>query len=383
VPTYDRRDWRPIALFRGCRETESAPLPDTSQPERQTDDAAQPRRLRPGVKRISLALQGGGSHGAFTWGVMHRLMSDPHIYIDGISGTSAGAMNAVVFADGFLKGRRQGAIDALERFWTRVASLPGMPRGLMQGIPGLSDGWAVDNDPAFMMMDIMTRIWAPAQLNPMKLNPLRDLLDELVDFEALRARPDVKLFVTASNVRTCKSRLFRTPELTAQTLMASACLPFLFEAVEIDGEFYWDGGYLGNPAIYPLIHECASSDVVIVQINPLVRDEVPVSARDILNRINEMTFNASLVREMAGIATITSLVESGALNDDRYTAVRFHQISAEAELAKYGPLSKMNTERSFLEHLHRLGYETADRWIAENFQRIGWESTIDVLDKFM
>jgi NTE family protein len=355
-------------------------LPDTSQPERPIDDTAQPRRLKPGVKRISLALQGGGSHGAFTWGVMHRLMSDPHIYIDGISGTSAGAMNAVVFADGFLKGRRQGAIDALEKFWTRVATLPGMPRG---GIPGWGDRWAVDNDPAFMMMDIITRMWSPAQLNPLKLNPLRDLLEEQVDFEGLRARPDVKLFVTASNVRTCKSRLFRTPELTAQSVMASACLPFLFEAVEIDGEHYWDGGYLGNPAIHPLIHECASSDVVIVQINPLVRDEVPTSARDILNRINEMTFNASLVREMAGIATITSLVESGALNDDRYTAVRFHQISAETELAKYGPLSKMNTERAFLEHLHRLGYETADRWIAENFARIGWESTIDVLEKYM
>ena len=358
-------------------------MPDTTPPDGQANDRPGTRRLRPGVKHISLALQGGGSHGAFTWGVMHRLMSDPNIYIDGISGTSAGAMNAVVFADGFLKGRRQGAIDALEKFWTRIANLSGMPRAVMRGIPGLSDGWTVDRDPAFMMMDIMTRIWSPAQLNPMKLNPLRDLLDELVDFEGLRARPDVKLFVTASNVRTCKSRLFRTPELTAQTLMASACLPMMFEAVEIEGEFYWDGGYLGNPAIYPLIHECASSDVIIVQINPLSRPDVPVSSREILNRINEMTFNASLVREMAGIATITSLVETGKLKDDRYTAVRFHQISAEAELAKYGALSKMNTERSFLQHLHRLGYETADRWLTENFQRIGWESTIDVLDKFM
>lgn len=359
-------------------------MPDSGDSENKPGEAApQPRRLRPGVKHLSLALQGGGSHGAFTWGVMHRLMSDPHIYIDGISGTSAGAMNAAIFADGFLKGRRQGAIDALERFWLRVANLPGLPRGLSQGIPGLSDGWGVDNDPAFMMMDIMTRLWSPAQLNPLQLNPLRDLLDELVDFDGVRARPDVKLFVTASNVRTCKSRVFRTHELTSQVLMASACLPLMFEAVEIDGEHYWDGGYLGNPAIYPLIHECASSDVVIVQINPLVRPEVPKTSREILNRINEMTFNSSLVREMAGIATITSLVESGALNDDRYTAVRFHQISAEEELAKYGALSKMNTERSFLEHLHRLGYETADKWIAENFERLGWESTIDVLDKYM
>jgi NTE family protein len=338
---------------------------------------------RPGVKHISLALQGGGSHGAFTWGVMHRLMSDPQIYIDGISGTSAGAMNAVVFADGFIKGKRQGAIDALEEFWGRVTELCRMPHNFFQTLPGFSNPWAVDSNPTFMMLDYMTRIWAPTQWNPLKLNPLKDLLEELVDFEGLRNRPDVKLFVTASNVRTCKSRLFRTPELTAQTLMASACLPTLFEAVEIDGEFYWDGGYLGNPAIYPLIHECASSDVVIVQINPLSRPDVPVSSRDILNRINEMTFNASLVREMAGIATITSLIERGELSHDRYTAVRFHQISAEDELAKYGALSKMNTDRSFLEHLHRLGYETADRWLTENSQRIGWESTVDVLEKYV
>ncbi len=164
--------------------------------------------------------------------------------------------------------------------------------------------------------------------------------------------------------------------------MASACLPLLFEAVEVEGEFYWDGGYLGNPAIHPLIHECDSSDVVIVQINPMNRPDVPVSARDILNRINEMTFNASLVREMEGFATVTRMIENGELQNDRYTAVRFHEISAEAELAEMGSLSKMNTERAFLEHLHQLGYETADKWITENFERIGWESTIDLNERF-
>ena len=165
--------------------------------------------------------------------------------------------------------------------------------------------------------------------------------------------------------------------------MASACLPHCSQAVEIDGEPYWDGGYIGNPAILPLIYKCQASDVVLVEINPMTRNEVPRTARDIVDRINEITFNASLVREMAGIATITSLVETGKLNDDRYTAVRFHQISAETALAKMGALSKMNTERSFLQHLHGLGYETADRWLSENFRRIGWESTVDVLEKYM
>ena len=345
-----------------------------------------PRRRpasKPGVKHISLALQGGGSHGAFTWGVLHRLISEPRLYIDGLSGTSAGAMNATVFADGFVRGSRQGAINALAEFWDRIAGLCLLPRSFVRAIPSLSDRWKVDDDPAFMFVDLMTRLWSPSQLNPFDVNPLRAVLEDIVDFDGLRRRPDVKLFVTASNVRTCKSRLFRTPELTVEALLASACLPLLFKAVEIEGEHYWDGGYLGNPAISPLINECASSDVVIIQINPLCRPDVPVTMRDILNRINEMTFNASLVREMAGIAAVSSLIESGAIADERYTTIRFHQISAEAQLATYGALSKLNTERAFLQHLHDLGYETADRWIGETFDRLGWESTVDVLAKYV
>jgi NTE family protein len=346
---------------------------------------AHPMRRRPsraGIKHVSVALQGGGSHGAFAWGVMHRLISEPRLYIDGLSGTSAGAMNAVVFADGFIKGSRQGAINGLAEFWGRVAERCTLPRSPMAQMFGVANPWQVDAEPAFMMLDFMTRIWSPSQLNPSNKNPLRDILLDIVDFDGLREREDVKLFITASNVRTCKSRVFRTPELSVDALLASACLPLVTAAVEIDGEHYWDGGYLGNPAIHPLINECASSDVVIIQINPLNRPDVPVTMRDILDRINEMTFNASLVREMAGIANISGLVESGALDDERYNTVRFHEISAEAELAQFGALSKMNTERGFLEHLHDLGYETADKWVVESFDRIGWESTVDVREKY-
>ncbi|QEX23405.1 alpha/beta hydrolase [Hypericibacter adhaerens] len=379
--------------------TSTMPSPKRSPSPALPSNAPLPRlqpARRPGVKHISLALQGGGSHGAFTWGVMHRLMSEPRLYIDGISGTSAGAMNAVVFTDGFIKSRRQGAINALAHFWDRVADLYHLPRSAALAMPSLGlpfglgafggpangNGWQVDRDPAFMAVDFLTRIFAPTQFNPLNINPLREVLEDVVDFEGLRAHPQIKLFVTASNVRTCKSRVFRTPEITVDTLMASACLPLMFKAVEIEGEHYWDGGYLGNPAIYPLIHECASRDVVIVQINPMNRPDVPVTARDILNRINEMTFNASLVREMFGVATITSLVENGSLQNEHYAAVRFHQIGAEAELAKLGALSKLNTERAFLEHLHQLGYDTADKWVEENIDRIGWESTIDLAEKF-
>ena len=352
--------------------------PDLSLPDQVVPEQVH-RLHRPGVKRISLALQGGGSYGAFTWGVMHRLMSDPHLYIDGISGTSAGAMNAVVFADGFIKGKRQGAIDALEVFWDMVSRKCTIPR---LSFPNFGNEWVVDSDPTFMLLDFLVRTLAPAQLNPLKLNPLQDVLNELVDFEALRRRTDIKLFVTASNVRTCKSRLFHTSEITVKTLLATSCLPLLYPAVEIDGEYYWDGGYLGNPAIHPLINECNSGDVVMVQINPMTRPDVPVTTGEILNRINEMTFNASLVSEMFGIAAISTLIDSGKLDDDRYTTVRFHKISADEELSKYGALSKLNTDRRFLQHLHDLGYEAAERWIAENFNRIGWESTIDVAATF-
>ncbi len=334
------------------------------------------------VKRVSLALQGGGSHGAFTWGVLHRLMSDPQIYIDGISGASAGAINGVVMVDGFLKGKRQGAIDAMASFWERVGRLASLPRSPFPALFGLPQDWCVDREPAFVWLDFVTRVLAPTEFNPTDVNPLREILAETVDFAALRRRPEVKLFVAASNVRSCKARIFRTPELRVECLLASACLPLLFKAVEIDGEHYWDGGYLGNPAIHPLIHECGSSDIVLVQISPMNRPEVPTTTRDILNRINEMSFNASLVREMRGIAALSQLVESGELQDERYTTVRFHEIGAEAELAKLGALSKMNTERAFLRHLHDLGFDAADRWLASHFDRIGWESTLALGERF-
>jgi NTE family protein len=340
---------------------------------------------RQGVKRLSLALQGGGSHGAFTWGVLHRLMSDQRIYIDGISGASAGAMNGVVMVDGFIKGRRQGAIDAMERFWHRIsdnARLFGAdPTTFWQPRTGERD-WRVDSHPSFIFMDFITRLFSPSELNPFDINPLRDVLVETIDFERLRRRREMKLFVAASNVRTCRPRVFRTPEMRVECLLASACLPLMFKAVEIDGEYYWDGGYLGNPAIYPLIHECGSSDIVIVQINPMNRPEVPVTAREILNRINEMSFNASLVREMSGIATVSRFVEAGTLTDDRYSEVRFHEISGETALGGMGTLSKMNTERAFLDHLHDLGFDAADRWLEAHFDQIGWESTLDVLDRY-
>jgi NTE family protein len=335
---------------------------------------------RANTKRISLALQGGGSHGAFTWGVLHRLLSDPRLYIDGLSGTSAGAMNAAVLVDGFIKGKRQGAIDAMEAFWTEIGRHVMLPRSNIPALLGMRETWQVDQEPAFIWADFLSRLFSPSQMNPMNNNPLRNLLQENIDFEAIRGRPDIKLFVTASNVMTCQPKIFRTTEMTADCLMASACLPTLFPAVEIDGQHYWDGGYLGNPSIRPLIHECGSSDIMLIRINPMICNSVPRTAREILNRMNEMSFNATLVREMHSIATVSRFVQEGKLDDDRYTTVRFHEITAEQELAGFGALSKMNNEPKFLRHLHDLGYEAATVWLDQHYETIGWDSTLDVMN---
>jgi NTE family protein len=219
-------------------------------------------------------------------------------------------------------------------------------------------------------------------LNPLDINPLRDILSDLVDFEGLRQQAGIKLFVGATNVRTCKLKVFRTPEITVECLLASACLPIMFRAVEIGGESYWDGGYLGNPAISPLVHECVTKDVIIVQINPMYRPEVPQTAREILNRLNEISFNSCLMREMNGIATISRLLEEGQAASSKYDSVRFHMIQAEQEMSALGSSSKFNADWAFLTYLHELGMRSADRWLAEHFDAIGDASTLDMIKTY-
>ena len=333
-------------------------------------------------RHLNLALQGGGAHGAFTWGVLDRLMGDKRLWIDGLSGTSAGAMNAVVLADGFIKGRRDGARDAISEFWHRVSKAGFSNSVGIGGGPPSHTRWNLDSTPYYTMFDMMTRMFSPYEFNPFDYNPLRKIVDEMIDFKTLRTHDELKLFVTATNVKTCKPKVFHTTELTGAMLMASACVPLLFKAVEIDGEYYWDGGYMGNPTIYPLIHECKSHDVVIVQINPMNAKDVPTKARDILNRITELSFNSSLVREMRGVATVTSLIDSGQLASDVYARVNFHMIEAPDELPAFGVSSKFNTDLHFLEHLKEMGWETADKWLDKNFDSIGVKSSINVFETF-
>jgi len=340
------------------------------------------RRSGQNAKHINLALQGGGSHGAFTWGVLERLMGDRRLHIAGLSGTSAGAMNAVVMADGFIKDRREGAIKSIRAFWERISETGFFNSRTQAFWKGYGSTVNLDSTPLYGMFDMITRMFSPYELNPMDYNPLLEIVEEMIDFEELRKHTELKLFVTATNVRTGKPRVFTTHEMTAEVLMASACLPLVFKAVEVEGEHYWDGGYMGNPSIYPLVHECESKDVIIIQINPLRRDDVPTTARDILNRLNELSFNTSVVREMRGFATISQLIDSGQLSNHHYAQVNFHMIEAQDYLADLNASSKFNTDIAFLEDLHQRGWRAADDWLTANYEHLGARSTLDVMDVF-
>jgi NTE family protein len=345
---------------------------------------ASKRATPPGdLKPCTLALQGGGAHGAFTWGVLDRLLEDGRVGMEGLSGTSAGAMNAAVVADGFLKGGIDGARQALADFWHNLAKATSFSPLRPTLIDQLRSDWNMDQSPNYVLFDLVTRLLSPYELNPFNLNPLRDILEATVDFDALRRNTRIQLFITATNVRSGKVRVFDTDEISVDVLMASACLPLLFKAVEIDGEAYWDGGYMGNPAIFPLVYNCETRDVVIVQVNPLSRPDVPTSARDILNRINEISFNSTLMREMRALATVSKFLKAGALDEERYKDIHVHVIDAEAEMRLLGASSKMNADYAFLCYLRDLGREAASRWLGAVWDDVGHRSSIDVFDKFL
>src|SRR5215468_3519388 len=334
-------------------------------------------------KAVNLALQGGGAHGAFTWGVLDRLLADGRVVIDGISATSAGAMNAAVVAQGLLDGGPEAAREALERFWRRVSLMAAAGPLQQSWLDRLFGDYSLDFSPSYQFFDFMTRVLSPYQFNPGDINPLRELLVESIDFPRLRAGGGVKLFVAATNVRTGKIKVFESRELSADALLASACLPLMFRAVQVDGQHYWDGGYMGNPAIFPLIYGCEARDVVIVHINPIEREDVPTTARDILNRMDEISFNSSLMREMRAIQFVTDLIDSGRLKDGQLKRMMIHSIEAQDVMAGLGVSSKLNPDWNFLTHLRDVGRACAERWLQLNFERIGRASTVDVRARFL
>jgi NTE family protein len=325
---------------------------------------------------IDLALQGGGSHGAFTWGVLDRLLQEPWLAIDGISGTSAGAMNAAVLAHGFAHGGAEAARAALNKFWGRVADAALYSPLRRSPLDVLMGRWTMDTSPMFLAFDMAARLFSPYDLNPAGLNPLREILAECVDFEGLHNAP-IKLFVTATNVRTGRGRVFRNSELTPEVLLASACLPTLFQAIEIGGEAYWDGGYSGNPTMTPLVRECTSQDTLIVAINPMERPGTPRSAQEILNRLNEISFNATLLKELRMIAVLRQVVDTGRCEGAMWAGMRVHLIESPV-MTDLGYSSKLNAERAFLSMLKDEGRRTAEKFLAINGNNLGRRSSIDL-----
>lgn len=333
-------------------------------------------------KLINLALQGGGSHGAFTWGVLDYLMEDGRVSIEGISGTSAGAMNATVLAQGYMDGGAAGAKDALEAFWRKVSQLALSSPIKRTPLDILTGNWSLDASPAYLTYDLLSRVVSPYVANPLNINPLRDLVESYIDFNKVRACDALKLFIAATNVHSGKVKIFDRHELTADMVLASACLPNLYQAIEIDNVPYWDGGFVGNPPLYPLFSMPVSRDILIVQINPVTRNETPRTAREILNRTNEISFNSSLLRELRAIEFVHRLLEENKLDVKHYTDVLVHRIAGSERLSELSASSKLNAEWGFLTHLRDIGRESAKAFIDQHYDDLGKRSTLDLRQEF-
>ena len=339
-----------------------------------------------GAKRINLALQGGGAHGAFAWGVMDKFLEDGRIDIEGLSATSAGSMNAVVYAYGVLKGK-EGAREALHNYWQAISDA-GQKYSMVKRTPWeqMFGGWNMERSVASEGFKLLTSTFSPYQLNPMNFNPLREVLEAHVNFEELDSSPITKLFLSATNVRTGKVRVFKTHEITADVVLASACLPFLFQAVEIEGEHYWDGGYMGNPTLYPLFYHTESRDVVILHINPIERAGPPTQSSEIANRVNEITFNSSLIKELRSVYFVQQLLDLGKIKDEYrgdFKYVLIHSIRADNALADLSVSSKLACEWDFLTMLRDRGRDCASEWLGQHFDDLGVRSTVDLKREFL
>lgn len=337
-------------------------------------------------KNITLALQGGGSHGAFTWGVLDRLLEDERIDIEGVSGASAGAMNAVVLAHGMTVGGRDGARQALKDFWSSVAShapFSKIPEAL--ATPGNVAAQS-DPPPAFKAMLSLVRFFSPYQLNPFDINPLRDILSKQVDFERLRAEGSIRLFIATTQVSTGTLKLFRNRQLTLDVLMASACLPLVHRAVEIDGEAYWDGGLTANPPLFPLVHKCAADDVLVVLLHPHPKNRVPMTADEIWHRLTEMGFSSTFFTELEGVMLAQREARRGWFSfgrlERRLRQLNMHMIESQELMSQLSVHSKMNAHPAFINSLHDEGRARADAWLERNFEQIGVRSSFSLARLF-
>ena len=336
------------------------------------------------MRTLNLALQGGGSHGAFTWGVLDALLADPRIALEGLSGTSAGAVNAVALASGYARGLadgtdpRRGARDCLARIWNQISAWGTV--GSMQQRFGsmLWGGLPPELAPTNIWANAVRGLFSPYQSNPLDINPLRSLLEREIDFEAIARSPQLKVFVSATHVRTGRAVIFSGSQLDAHAVTASACLPMLFHAVTIDGEDYWDGGYSVNPPLTPLIGNCACADLMLVQINPLRHDSTPQKPDEILDRVNELTFNASLLTQMRSIDLINTLLSEGALHPSRAKQVLLHRIDGGEQMMQYPASTKSSTDAALIRSLFEIGQQRTHNWLAHHFEALGKQSTVDI-----
>ncbi|MEI6188385.1 MAG: patatin-like phospholipase family protein [Alphaproteobacteria bacterium] len=334
------------------------------------------------MKKINLALQGGGSHGAYTWGVLDRLLEEKELEIEGISGTSAGAMNAAILVNGYEKNGRAGAKKELEEFWHKICELGKISPVRQMPIDRMTNGWNLDWSLSYNYFDMVTRLFSPYEINPVNINPLQTILEETLDVELLGKSNKIKLFISTTNVKTGRSRVFNSDEITVKVLLASACLPWLFQAIEIDGDYYWDGGYMGNPSLWPLIYGCESRDILLIQINPLIRAKLPVKAHEITNRISEISFNASLVAEMRAIHFVSKMVNHNALDKNIYKNLHLHMIESSEAMQELNASSKLNTSWQFFIFLKEIGRNAAERWLKDNYSFIGTASSLDIEQVF-
>jgi len=332
--------------------------------------------------RVNLALQGGGAHGAFTWGVLDALLEDGRIGIAAISGTSAGAMNAVALADGFTAGGADGAREKLHHLWWSISDAARHSPIRRDPLDVMMGTWSLERSWGYQAMNMMTRLFSPYQFNPADMNPLRDIVEACIDFDRVRHCDSIRLFISATNVETGRVKVFDSRRLTVDMVMASACLPHMFKAVVIDNVPYWDGGYMGNPALFPFHTESDSADTIVVQINPIERKGIPRTAHDIQNRLNEISFNSSLLKELRAIDFVARLLDEGKLDEGHYRRARIHIIENQAALNPLGASSKVNAEWAFLTHLRDLGRETAQVWLARHFEDLGRRGTVDLRAMF-
>lgn len=330
------------------------------------------------TKSINLALQGGGSHGAFTWGVLDALLEDGRLSFDSVSGTSAGAMNLAALASGFTKGGAQGARESLNEFWHAVAALGSLSPIQRTPFDKLAGNWSLENSPGYIGFNMLSGMFSPYDLNPFDINPLRDVVAAHIDFEAVQSCEAFNAFVSATNVLNGKVRVFKREEISIDAVMASACLPTIYKAVEIDGIPYWDGGFGGNPALFPFFYDSEVEDCLLVQINPIMREEVPKTAQEIADRVNEITFNGALLREFRAIEFVRRLKASGRLEDSQYSNIRMHRIDADSAVQDLSASSKLNTELEFLHYMRDLGRAAALDFLDVHFDAIGVEPTLDL-----